>query len=62
MEQTQKSNRGGSRTGAGRKTLYEGGRRQLAISCSAAQKEKIALAAKEAGITVAQYVLQKCGV
>ena len=48
--------------GGGRKMLYEGGRQQLAISCSKAQKDAIQKAASDAGLTVAAYVLEKCGV
>ena len=54
--------RGGYRKGSGRKPLYEGGRQQLAISCSIAQKTAIQEEAKKQGLTTAQYVLKKCGV
>lgn len=53
---------GGARPGGGRKMLYTGGRQQLAISCSKAQKEAVQNAAKKRGITVAEYVLEKLGV
>lgn len=55
-------NWGGSRKNSGRKQLYKGGRKQLAISCSAEQKQAIQEAAKAAGLTTAQYVLKMCGV
>lgn len=55
-------NSGGARAGAGRKKLSEGGRQQLAISCSKSQKEAISKAAAESGMTMAAYVLSKCGV
>ncbi|MCR5124446.1 MAG: hypothetical protein K6B43_04530 [Treponema sp.] len=48
--------------GGGRKMIYEGGRQQLAISCSKAQKEAIQKAAADAGKTTAAYVLEKLGV
>lgn len=57
-----KDRRGGVRVGAGRKLMHEGGRKQLAVSCSAAQKAAIQRAAALAGLTPSQYVLQKCGV
>ena len=55
-------NYGGKRENAGRKEKYQGGRQQLAISCSIAQKQAIQEAAKALGITTAEYVLSKCGV
>lgn len=48
--------------GGGRKMLYTGGRKQLAISCSQAQKEAIQKAASDAGMTTAAYILEKLGV
>ena len=48
--------------GGGRKMLYEGGRQQLAISCSKAQKEAIQKAASDAGMTTTAYILEKLGV
>ncbi|MBQ3648739.1 MAG: hypothetical protein II957_00895 [Treponema sp.] len=57
-----RSNSGGLRKGSGRKPLCEGGRQQLAISCSKTQKEAIQKAASDAGMTTAAYVLEKCGV
>lgn len=53
---------GGKRPNAGRKKKYNGGRQQLAISCSLAQKEAIQIAAKNSGLSTAEYILQKCGV
>lgn len=63
MEEKTVSNigRGGKRENAGRKEKYAGGRQQLAISCSIAQKTAIQEAAKAAGLTTAQYVLKMCG-
>ena len=55
------SKRGGVREGAGRKKLYDGGRQQLTISLSLAQKEAIKKAAESQGVSVAQYILDKCG-
>jgi hypothetical protein len=55
-------NWGGARQGGGRKMLYTGGRQQLAISCSSAQKEAVKRAAEENGQTVAEYVMQRLGV
>lgn len=57
-----KEPRGGKRAGAGRKPKYEGGRQQLAISCSIEQKEAIQKAAGLEGVSVAEYVLKKLGV
>lgn len=54
--------RGGKRENAGRREKYLGGRQQLAISCSIAQKKAIQEAAKTLGMTTAEYVLNKCGV
>ena len=48
--------------GGGRKMLYSGGRKQLAISCSQAQKDEIQRMAASEGKTVAEYVLEKLGV
>lgn len=62
MTDSERKGRGGARAGAGRRTLYPGGRRQLAISCGAEQKEAIQRAAEASGMTVAQYVLMRCGV
>ncbi len=53
---------GGKRENAGRKEKYVGGRQQLAISCSIAQKMAIQEAAKKEGLTTAEYVLRMCGV
>lgn len=58
--ENEKKHHGGSRAGAGRKCTYTGGRQQLAISCSAAQKDAINKAAAAAGMTTAQYVLKMC--
>nr|DAL60509.1 MAG TPA_asm: NikA, BACTERIAL CONJUGATION, RELAXASE, DNA [Caudoviricetes sp.] len=55
-------NYGGKRENAGRKEKYAGGRQQLAISCSIAQKTAIQEAAKKEGLTTAEYVLRMCGV
>lgn len=62
MEKKEENGWGGKREGSGRKMLYAGGRRQLAISLSQAQKDAIVQAAEKAGMTVAAYVLEKCGV
>lgn len=64
MEETTVLNagRGGKRENAGRKEKYAGGRQQLAISCSIAQKTAIQEAAKKEGLTTAEYVLKMCGV
>lgn len=48
--------------GGGRKMLYTGGRKQLAISCSQAQKDEIQRMAEAEGKTTAEYVLEKLGV
>lgn len=61
-KELKKERRGGKRAGAGRKEKYPGGRQQLAISCSAAQKEAIQGAAEKEGLTAAEYILKKCGV
>ncbi|MBQ3825299.1 MAG: hypothetical protein II811_04105 [Spirochaetaceae bacterium] len=53
--------RGGARNGAGRKRLYTGGRQQLTISLSKEQKDAIKTAAENQNISVAAYILQKCG-
>lgn len=45
-----------------RREKSKSGRQQLAISCSMAQKNAIQAAAKEVGLTTAQYVLKMCGV
>jgi hypothetical protein len=62
LQDSKNKGRGGKRENAGRKEKYEGGRQQLAISCSMAQKNAIQAAAKEVGLTTAQYVLKMCGV
>lgn len=62
MTQKTENQHGGKRENAGRKKKYDGGRQQLAISCSIAQKEAIQTAAKNNGLTTAEYILQKCGV
>ena len=62
MEEVITKGRGGKRENAGRKEKYEGGRQQLAISCSITQKKAIQEAAKKEGLTTAQYVLKMCGV
>lgn len=62
MEEKINTRRGGKRENAGRKEKYLGGRQQLAISCSIAQKQTIQEAAKALGMTTAEYVLNKCGV
>ena len=54
-------NWGGRRKNCGRKQLYKGGRKQLAISCGAEQKAAIQEAARQEGLTTAQYILKKCG-
>ena len=61
-ELNRNSNYGGKRENAGRKEKYAGGRQQLAISCSIAQKTAIQEAAKKEGLTTAEYVLRMCGV
>ncbi len=48
--------------GGGRKMLYAGGRKQLAISCSQAQKDEIQRMAEAEGKTTAEYILEKLGV
>ena len=58
---TYSPNYGGVREGQGRKKLYEGGRQQVAFSCSMAQKEALQAAASAAGLTVSAYILQKLG-
>ena len=60
-DKTYSPNYGGVRAGQGRKKLYEGGRQQVAFSCSAAQKEALHQAAAAAGLTVSAYILQKLG-
>ena len=58
---TYSPNYGGRRTGQGRKKLYDGGRQQVAFSCSAAQKEALQAAAARENLTVSAYILQKLG-
>lgn len=55
----QSSNRGGARTGAGRKPRYEGGRKLLTISCAEKQKEQLKKLAEEKGVTLSEYILDK---
>lgn len=62
----EKSTHGGARAGAGRKKggtnkgEHKTGR--IVISCLESQKEAIAKAAAESGMTLAAYVLSRCGV
>lgn len=60
--ETEKKTRGGKRTGAGRKQKYEGGRKQLTISCSAEQIEILTKAAATCNVTITDYILEKCGI
>ena len=51
---------GGSRAGAGRKARYEGGRKQLTISCSEKQKNELIRLASEQNQTLSEFILSKC--
>lgn len=62
VETEKKETRGGKRAGAGRKQKYEGGRKQLSISCSAEQIEILSKAAESCGVTITDYILEKCGI
>jgi hypothetical protein len=52
--------RGGSRVGAGRKAKYEGGRKQLTISCNESQKNELMRLASEQNMTVSEFILSRC--